>query len=304
MNTRRHLPSFTALRAFEAAAECENFVQAAAQLHVTPAAVGQQIRSLESLVGVKLFVRAGRSVRLTTAGRQWLPEVKASLDNIQSVVEKVQGKSGQVLTITTAPSLASRWLMERLHHFTDAHADLSVRVLATPELVDLRSDGIGLAIRFGPGDYPGLIVERLLPEYLIPVCAPSLLADGPQLETPSDLRHYPLIHDESISLPGGCWRLWLNSVGAQKIDAESGARFGLADLALQSAVHGHGVVLARWQLCSGDVRAGRLMVPFPQYVDCPYAYHVVTTPELHMNPEVSAFREWLFTEAAKARAPA
>lgn len=301
---RRHLPSITALRAFEAAAENKSFVKAAAQLHVTPAAISQQLRALEALLKVKLFQRVGRSVRLTEAGRRWLPEVRGCLDGIERAIERVEGHAGSALTITVAPSLASRWLVDRIHGFTEVQPDISVRMLATPEVIDLRSQEVDLAIRFGPGRYPGLVVERLLSEYLVPVCAPGLLARGPPLAAPADLRHHTLIHDESVSVPGGTWQLWLQAVGAPPVDAHAGPRFSLAELALQAAIRGRGVVLARWHLCVDDVRAERLVAPFAQYIDCPFAYYVVSTPELHDSPPVAAFREWLFAEAANVIPPA
>lgn len=294
------MPSLRALRAFEASARLLSFAKAAAELHVTAAAISQQVRALESMIGLTLFSRSGRSVRLTEAGERWLPEIRECLDNLYRAVEHAREHAVGTLSITVAPSFASRWLMRRLYRFNDGNPDVTVRVIATPELIDLRSTDVDMAIRFGSGRYPGLEVEKILPEYLIPMCSPSLLKAGGTFSGPDDLQGFTLIHDDSIPVEGGAWRQWLGAAGPNAVDAKLGARFSLADLALQAAIDGQGIVLARWQLARSDVEAGRLVCPFETFVEAPYSYYLVTRPELRKTAKVASFWDWVLDEAAAA----
>lgn len=303
MKARNQLPSVKALQAFEAAARRLSFSQAAVELNVTSAAISQQIRGLELQLGVKLFARPGRGVRLSETGKAWLPEVRRCLECIKYTAEFANQHSSKVLSITVAPSVASRWLMGRLHRFSEKHPEISVRVIATPEVVDLHQQDVDLAIRFGPGGYQGLLVERFLPEFLVPMCAPALLNNGPPLDQPDDLANHTLIHDDSVTIAGGGWPLWLHAANAIQVDATRGPRYSLADIALQEAIDGRGVVLGRWQLAAQDIRAGRLVCPIDLSIESPYAYYFVTQHELMQTAKVVTLREWLFQEAATIERP-
>lgn len=299
---RQNLPSVTAFQSFEAAALRLSFSQAAADLNVTPAAISQQIRSLEIQLGVKLFARTGRGIRLTETGKAWLPEVRRCLERITRTVEAAREHASNVLSITVAPSLASRWLMGRLYRFSERHPEISVRVIATPEVIDLHEQDVDLAVRFGPGGYPGLVVERLMPEFLVPMCAPGLIAlDWPDRH-PNDLARYTLIHDVSVTADGG-WSLWLQAAKADRVNPSRGPRYSLADIAMQEAIAGRGVTLARWQLAVADLREGRLVCPFDLAIECPFSYFLVTKPESTDIAKVNAFRDWLFQEAALIEPP-
>jgi len=300
---RPHLPSIVALQSFEAAALRLSFSQAAADLNVTPAAISQQIRALEGQLGVKLFARTGRGVRLTDVGKAWLPEVRRSLDRLARTVAAAREHATNVLGITVAPSFASRWLMGRLFRFGERHPEISVRVIATPEVVDLYEHDVDLAIRFGPGDYPGLTVERLMPEFLVPMCAPGLMTPDWPARHPSDLARYTLIHDDSVGAADGGWPLWLRAAKAGRVDALRGPRYSLAEIAMQEAIEGRGVVLARWQIAAADLRAGKLVCPFDLAIECPYAYFLVTRPESAGVAKVAAFRDWLFREVDPVEPP-
>lgn len=295
------LPTVKALQAFEAAARRLSFRDAASELNVTPAAISQQIRALETDLGIRLFARTGRGVRLTETGADWLPEVRRCLELLRRTVEAATARAADVLAITLAPSLASRWLMGRLYRFSEREPDISVRVVATPEVIDLADSDVDLAIRFGPGAYPGLSVERVMPELLVPMCAPGLIEPGAD---PNVLERHTLIHDDSISGGGGGWSLWLRAVGATRVDPRRGPRYSLADIAMQEAIAGRGVVLARWQLAAQDLAAGRLVCPFDRGIESPYAYYLVTRPEMRQAAKVVAFRDWLLGEIATVPTPA
>jgi LysR family glycine cleavage system transcriptional activator len=203
----------------------------------------------------------------------------------------------RTLTISVAPSFASKWLLPRLPSFYDQHTDIELRISATVELADFKRDGIDLAIRLGHGRYPGLHAEPLFAEALTPLCSPKILKGTGRLKTPDDLRKYRMIHDTSI--PGqsehSAWDKWLALAGAKHISARRGVRFTLAELAMQAAIDGTGVVLGRLVLAEGDVAAGRLVRPFKAVLPLDVSYFLVRSEDGAPRPEMLRFRDWLFS---------
>lgn len=299
----RHLPPLSALRAFEAVARHLNFTKAADELHVTPAAVSQQVKVLEDHLGAALFRRTKRSVALTDAGRIILPDIQAGFEWLGRALDKVSTHAAtKTLTISVAPSFASKWLLPRLDRFSALYPEIDIRISATMALVDFRKDEADLAIRFGKGPYPGLDTEKLFPEALTPMCSSELLNGKHPLKTPDDLRHFRLLHD--MSIPGGDgqlrWAQWLSTAGAVKVNPNRGPRFSLAELAFQAAIDGGGVVLGRVALAADDVAAGRLVCPFDVMVPLDVSYFLVLPARNRDRAEIAAFRSWLRAEALRS----
>ena len=172
----RQLPPLNALRAFEAAARHMSFSKAAEELNVTPAAISQQIRALEDIVGVKLFRRLTRALLLTDAGRAALPAMTEGLDLLAEGYQDMrrQEEAG-VLTISVAPSLAAKWLVPRLEGFRALHPQFDIRIDATDRLADFERGDVDVALRYGDGKYDGMDVRCLMSELSTPVCSPALL---------------------------------------------------------------------------------------------------------------------------------
>ncbi len=187
----RKLPPLGALRTFEAAARRASFKHAADELHVTPTAVSHQIRLLEESLGVKLFERQTRKVRLTPAGHLLFPAVRDGLDGMERAVLAVQ-RSGQtnVATLTSTVAFMARRLAPRAGQFRAAYPDWTLRLDASDQIVDLDHDA-DAAIRYGSGNYPGLVVEPLFCDRFAPVCSPGL-----RLASVQDLKHATLVHFE------------------------------------------------------------------------------------------------------------
>jgi LysR family glycine cleavage system transcriptional activator len=174
------LPPLNCLRAFEAAARHLSFKDAARELHVTPAAVGHQIKKLEAHLGVKLFQRFNRGIALTAVGRSMIPDLAEGFGLLARAAKKARTSGARtVLTITVAPSFAAKWLIPRLEQFHVGQQGIAVRIDTDLREIDMASNGIDVALRFGAGQYPGHRVDRLMGEMLIPVCSPRLL--GPLL---------------------------------------------------------------------------------------------------------------------------
>jgi LysR family glycine cleavage system transcriptional activator len=296
------LPPLNALRAFEAAARHLSFNAAAAELNVTPAAISHQIKALEADLGVKLFRRLNRAVRLTDAGQACLPGLRDAFERIAQAVSRArQGGSVGLLTVTASPAVASKWLVPRLERFRTRYPEIDLRIDASMRIVNLVREDVHVGLRYGAGNYPGLHTERLLRSAVFPVCAPALLKGEHPLRTPEDLRHHTLIHDETIAYDPSSpdWAMWLRAAGVADLDTSHGLHFNQAALALDAAIGGRGVTLARDVFAADDLAAGRLVRPFGKAVPVEFAIYIVMPPAVVAAPKVKAFRDWLFEEAAE-----
>jgi LysR family transcriptional regulator, glycine cleavage system transcriptional activator len=297
------LPPLSSLRSFEAVARQLSFSKAAEELNVTPGAISQQIRALEELLGARLFDRTKRSVALTRVATRMLPDIQAGLGLLSRACSNRSAPLGErTLTISVTPSFASKWLLPRLASFYDQHPDIDLRISATVELADFKRDEIDLAIRLGHGRYPGLHAEPLFAEGLTPLCSPKILKGKGRLKTPDDLRKHRMIHDTSIPGQGehSAWDKWLAWAGAKHISARRGVRFTLAELAMQAAIDGAGILLGRLVLAEGDVAAGRLVHPFKTVLPLDVSYFLVRSEEAAPRPEMLHFRNWLFSTLGKS----
>lgn len=298
---KRRLPPLNALRAFEAAARHESFKAAAEELSVTPAAVGHQVRTLEDHLGVELFERLNRSVALTDRGRRLLPGLSASFDQMVEALASIEGPDDtNVIAVSTVPAFAVKWLIPRLDRFNRAYPDYDVRISASVEMADFRRDHIDCSIRFGRGIYPGQKVWKILDDTIMPAASPALLEQHGAIETPADLVNLPLVHDDSLRFDPMTpdWQAWLTAAGVDQIvDWRRGAHFSFSDHALQAAIDGVGIVLARRSIAAQDIAEGRLVPLFETEQPLTMSYWFVTTTEKSDQPRVKAFREWLLAEA-------
>lgn len=302
----RRLPPLNALRAFEAAARHLSFSAAAAELHVTPAAISHQIKGLEDDLGVKLFRRLNREVRLTDAGQACLPGLRDAFDRIAEAVGLAQRQDASgILTVSSSPAIAAKFLVPRVEKFRTLHPHIDLRVDASMHLVDFARENVHVALRYGRGRYPGLNTTLLMRSHVVPVCAPSLLRGPQALRTPDDLRHHMLIHDETLARDPSCpdWAMWLRAAGVDRVDSHRGLRFNQVALALDAAIAGRGVVLTQNVFAADDLAAGRLVRLFDTATPVDFAVYVVTPPSLTTMPKVKAFCDWVVAEA-EAMTPA
>lgn len=291
----RRLPPLNALRVFEAVASHLSFARAAGELHVTPAAVSQQIKQLEDHLGLALF-RRGRSLTLTEPAAAALPLLREGFDGLERAVERLRaGRASGPLVVSVPPSYAARWLIPRLERFQARHPEIELHLSATTRVVDFATEEVDVAVRYGGGRYPGLFVERLTREEVIVVCAPAL-ASG--LREPADLAGATLLHDDNAtwdpSFPD--WTLWLRLAEAGGVDGGRGLRFGDVNLALEAAVAGLGVALVRRTLAARELEGGRLVQPFANSLALGHAHWFVCPPRRLELPRVAAFRAWLRAE--------
>jgi LysR family glycine cleavage system transcriptional activator len=293
---RRRLPSLNALKAFEATARQESFTKAAHELCVTQGAVSQQVKGLESELGVRLFRRERQRLVITDAGRTYLEVVRDAFDRLAMGTERLlQQQESGILTITTSPNFAAKWLVHRLSRFSEAHPGIDLRVSASIQHIDFAREDIDLALRHGDGQWPGMHVTRLCTEQLFPVCSPKLLRGSGALRSPRDIKRHTLLHTNGTA----DWANWLGRVGVDGIDFKHGVVFNQASITIDAAVDGQGIALARTALVSWDLISGRLVRPFVQALEAPYAFWIVCPRSTADLPKISTFRSWLLKEAAE-----
>jgi LysR family glycine cleavage system transcriptional activator len=299
----QRLPGLAAFRTFEAAAKSLSFSRAAATLGVTPAAVSSQIRSLEDQLGVQLFARTSRQVRLTAAGEILLTGVSEAFATLTRSVAQLSTAGAHTLRVTCSASVAAKWLLPRLERFRQEQPGVDVMIDASDAIVDLDAGGPALAIRFGRGVWPGTRADRLFEEFVFPVCSPALLQGPHPLLTPGDLRFHRLIHLEWRASGDNWpdWRTWLLAAGVTDVDASHGLSMTSYALASQAAIAGQGVALGNTSLVGDDLASGRLVRPFALSVKVApdFAYYVVTPVGGAAQPLVAAFRAWALAEARR-----
>jgi LysR family transcriptional regulator, glycine cleavage system transcriptional activator len=298
---RRRLPPLNSLRAFEVVSRHQSFRAAAEELHVTAAAVSQQVKALEDHLGRKLLRRHSGGYSLTPAALAGLDSLRAGFERLaQSVVTMTSGGQ-RVLTVSAVPSLAAEWLVPRLHRFREQYPGLDVLLHASEELVDFDHSRVDLGIRYGSGTYPGVTSERLFVDEIFPVYSPSLLKGRGPLKNPADLRGFPLIHTdwtpERGHWPG--WIDWIQAAGIEGVDISKGPRFSDGALVVQAAVQGQGVALGSRALVLEHLAAGRLVRPFALSLMTDFAYYVACAKARADETDLSAFRRWLLEEARR-----
>jgi LysR family transcriptional regulator, glycine cleavage system transcriptional activator len=297
-----------ALRAFEVSARHQSFSAAAAELNVTPAAVGQLVRSLEEWLAFPLFHRSGGGrARLipTDIAIRALPDIRAGFDRLNLGLARLkEASTGGVLTVTVSPAFAAKWLLPRIDRFQTAWPETDVRLDTSLKLMDFASQGIDIGVRYGAGHWPGLQAEKLMDEEVFPVCSREFLERHSGLRGPADLAGLTLIDDLSVDRQSGfvTWDTWLDNAGVKVVASRAGLKINNSAAVLQAAVDGHGVALARSVLARDDLNSGRLIRLFPEItLPSSLAYFVVYRKECAALLRLVAFREWLFSETARDR---
>ncbi|MDX1431546.1 MAG: transcriptional regulator GcvA [Gammaproteobacteria bacterium] len=293
----RRLPPLNALRAFEAAARHQSFTAAAEELSVTHGAISHQVKALEAWLGRPLFERRSRAVRLTEAGRDYLPAIEGAFDRIHAAtVDLSRASQDAPLHVTATPAFAVRWLAPRLGRLWHAHPDLDLRLHEAPWTSDMEPgvEGADVVIRIGPGRGSAIQSVPMLAGTLTPMLSPRLLEEGPPLERPADLLAYRLLHSFDFEP----WREWLEAHGVSAGDAARGPIFEDTNLAYSAALAGQGVGLLHTALTDDEIAAGQLVAPFESDARDDMAYCIAYSSAQRDDPRVVHFRDWLLQAAA------
>ncbi|XTZ39207.1 glycine cleavage system transcriptional regulator GcvA [Salmonella enterica] len=290
----KRLPPLNALRVFDAAARHLSFTRAADELFVTQAAVSHQIKSLEDFLGLKLFRRRNRSLLLTEEGQSYFQDIKEIFSQLNEATRKLQARSAKgALTVSLLPSFAIQWLVPRLSSFNSAYPGIDVRIQAVDREEDKLADDVDVAIFYGRGNWPGLRVEKLYAEYLLPVCSPLLLTGERPLKNPEDLAHHTLLHDASRR----DWQTYTRQLGLN-LNVQQGPIFSHSSMVLQAAIHGQGIALANNVMAQSEIEAGRLVCPFNDVLVSKNAFYLVCHDSQAELGKIAAFRQWILAKAA------
>jgi LysR family glycine cleavage system transcriptional activator len=298
----RMLPGTRALRTFEAAGRHLNFTRAAAEVGLTPAAVSHQIKEIEEQLGIVLFTRTSRSIRLTPGGALLLEAAADALDTLQRGISRARriARNPVHLRISTSARFATNWLLPRLPRFRAENPALELTFDIADEIRDFTLDDIDVAIRFGTGAHEGCRSDRLFDTVIAPVCSPRLIESGARLEEPRDLLRHTLFHvawkADGMVWPN--WRMWMAAAGVSDFDDGQCVGFPDSSHVVQAVIEGGGVGLADLDMIANDLTGGRLVRVFDIGISVApeYAYHLVYPESSGDDPRILAFREWILTE--------
>lgn len=283
----KRLPSLNALRVFVAVARSGGVSRAAEELNLTHSAVSHQIRSLQSELGITLFEKSGRGLMLTEQARAYVQRIESAFKEIEEATLDVTTHNRHRLRISTIPSFAARWLLPRLGDFIATCPDVDVEVQSSHRAADVKGGEVDIGIRFDTGPHPGLYSERLMRDWLFPVCSPEFAKKYALCDT-SGIDGVPLMHSEREP-----WSSWFPAAGIVADEPEHGILFNDSALMLQAAAAGQGLCLARQSIVYDDLQSGKLVRPFSTYVESPFSYFFVCRREKLASPPIAAFRAWI-----------
>ncbi len=289
----RRLPPLNGIRAFEAAARTGSFVAAAAELHVTAAAVSRLVRLLEQRLGVALFERQANHLVPTAAGDAFRAGLTPLLDSLARLTAEVV--AARVLTVGVGPTFAIRWLIPRLAALRDAAPGIEVRIATGGATVPF-AEGWSCGIRLGTGDWPGYSADHLVAADLLPVCPPALAR---RLRAPGDLDPCSLLR---VAHAPDDWPRWAAAAGVPGL-AAAGPVFDYYGQALQAAVDGLGIAMGIRPYVDDDLAAGRLVAPFATTVPKGMGWYLVYRASRRAEPVFAAFRRWILAASSATVAP-
>ena len=287
---RRHLPSFAVLRSFEAAARYESFTLAAEELCLTQSAISRQIKDLEAVVGIELFHRVGRRVKLTEAGSNFAQELAEDLERIRQTVFRAiaAGEQGTALRIATLPTFASRWLIPRLPLFEREYPDIQVSLTTRVDKFDLSKEHIDAALHYGGANWPDANITELCAESMIAVASPEF-KEKHDLSTEEALAACPLIHLETRPTQ---WNDWFEEAGIEGLSKLHGKQFGQFSMIISGAIAGLGAALLPSYLIENELSEGHLVIVSDVKLTTENKYYVVT-PKGAQSEAVQCFVDWI-----------
>lgn len=284
-----------ALQGFVVAARAGNLTHAAQAMHVTVSALSHQVRLLEQRLDRRLFERGARGVRLTADGQRLLDQVAPHLDAIEAALQPFSTRSGDVLTLSVTPSMASAWLVPRLGTFLASHPRVEINLLSSGVLVDFaRATDVDAALRIGKGQWPGVVSEPLFDEWVAPVASPALIARMGGL-SPDRLEHWPLLGDPKHD---DHWGEWFARFGGHPPERFA-ANFDDSEALHRAAVAGVGVALGRLTRVRLLLESGQLQRLGDKCLKTEYAHFLVYPPRSQAHSGLIAFRRWLHEEARR-----
>ncbi len=295
---RKRLPPLNALRAFEAAARHRSFTEAGDELCVSHSAISHQIKKLEDSLGVELFLRVARGVKLSKAGQIYYPVIRGAFDRISDGTDVVLAPEAPgYLTAQVYSTFTIRWLVPRLPSFQSQYPKIRVRLHTSQSDVKFEHEDVDLCVMIGTPTHADLHYDYLFSSRIFPVCSPSLLEQGVQLAEPSDLAQHTIIQ---VYPSKRDWWVWLERNRVQGVDPEAGLQLDSYDLAINTAIQGIGVALGMEPFVNRDIKSGALVELFPGLRVYTHGDWYLACREDKADAEmVSAFRGWLLDQVSQ-----
>jgi LysR family glycine cleavage system transcriptional activator len=304
----RKFTDFNKLWTFSIVAKHLSFSKAAIELFISQAAVSQQIKSLEEILGYSLFVRQNKQISLTRKGGSLFQIANSSLKDVVYGIQKISESSNSgVLTIDTLPSFAMKWLIPRLEKFNKLYPDINVHISASVELVDFSKDEVDMVIRYGHIVDDATNNVKLLDEQIFLVASPNIITKQKPLNNTSDLQQHTLLYDEIDChyLAYGVKKEITWQHVASHLDADISKNryltFPQAHLVLQAAIMGQGVAIARSALVEEEIASGALIKVLPHFEIKSPGYDVVYAKNTLNKEKVELFTKWLISEVNNSK---
>ncbi|WP_277053281.1 LysR family transcriptional regulator [Zestomonas thermotolerans] len=295
---RRKIPSTAALVAFESAARHQSFTKAAEELALTQSAVCRQIAGLEAFLGIELFRRSRRGVKLTEAGLSYARRVAVQLDAVERDTLSVIGQHGSGrLELAVVPTFGTQWLLPRLKDFQRLHPEVTVNLASRTRPFLFADTEFDAAIYFGDADWSGTVSHFLMHENAQPVCSPTLLGGRRQLDA-ATIAGLPLLQQTTRPY---AWRQWFASLGMNVAHDMTGPRYELFSMLAQAASHEMGIALIPPFLIERELADGRLVVAMPHSSVSDRAYYLIIPERKVESAALRAFRDWLLEAARQYR---
>ncbi len=287
MRRFRNVPPLQYLLGFEAAARLGSFGQAAEELGLTQSAISHQMRLLEAKIGQPLFLRIGRSVRLTDAGRDYQRSVAKSLDQLETGYRSLSPYRKKGSVVIYAPrDFAARWLMPKLHLLLQAVPECDPWIDTSGTHVNFDEMEVSIAIRRMREHDKKVHCLNLARDVLVPVVAPKLL--NKPISNPIELLDYTLLHDERAE----GWRDWFAQFNIESNDIFKGPDFNESDFALMAAELGLGVALSSLVLVEDAIKERRLVRPSAETLETNHSWFAITSDKELADPVTARVWAW------------
>lgn len=288
------------LRTFAAVSRHGSFTKAAAELNLTQAAISYQMRELENQLGARLLNRSSRAVMLTETGRSFLEDITGALHSLEQATAKLRRKTrgNETLRVLTMQSFASLWLLPRLQLFNALHPQIDISVLSQIggveriAEIDFDTQGLDAAVIYtsDSSHWPGIQTDRLLDDVAILVCSPDTLKRHGPIEQPSDLCRHTIVH--ALNWPT-IWSRWCSHMGCGDIEPAAEIHLQNTSLTIQAALGGMGVAMAHGLLVQDELKAGRLVAPFPRSLPVAEGYCLAYRQSEAETKPVLTLRQWI-----------
>ena len=294
---KNRLPPLDPLIAFEAAARLLSFTRAGEELHLSQAAISQQIRNLEDSLQVRLFARSHRAVQLTNEGREFQHTVSAVLKQIAGATMDIQNlEVSQQLVIGCDQSFATQWLRPRLRELRQRIPAAGLRIVASDDYGESLGPEVQLAVLHGDGNWPGYEAVRLFGEEVFPVCSPAYAAQADGTADADWLLGAQLIELTDSHWNWMNWRLWLSGNGIDEPLAHRTLQINSYPLVIEAACDSLGVALGWRHLVDDLLDSGALLCPVSQSLATDFGYYLIYRSGQLDDEAAAGFRDWLLQE--------